>query len=293
MKARTLTAALAAITVSFTAAACGGSSGGADAESAAPTTTSSMINHAERPTNAVDEVVTIKTGRMHIRCDGRGDTTVLLMAGWGNSSETWSTVQPTIAETSRVCAYDRFGTGTSDQPATVQTFETQVSDLHELLAEIGEPGPYVVVGHSFGGAEAITFASRYSDEVVGLGLIDASPTTWPDTVCSVPAYAGGCAVMHDPTQDVEQLDVFRAFEAVATITSLGDLEMSVVTAAHRSADGLTPDELTRLDSVWAAGTERWARLSTASKIVTVEDTGHDIHRDQPATVIDEVMELLG
>src|SRR3712207_8210128 len=60
---------------------------------------------------------------------------------------------------SRVCAYDRFGTGTSDAPTTPQTFEDQVADLHELLDAVGEPGPYVVVGPSFVGAEAVTFRS--------------------------------------------------------------------------------------------------------------------------------------
>ena len=214
---------------------------------AAPTTTtvtSPTTTAVERPSDPIDELVTISAGRLHIRCTGTGDTTVLLIAGWGEGSEAWAVVEPTIAERAHVCTYDRFGTGTSDRPPTTQTFETQAADLHELLDEMGESGPFVVVGHSFGGAEAVTFASTHSDEVDGLMLVDASPTTWPDTVCSVPAFAGGCALMRDPTQDIERLDVFPAFEAVGTITSLGDLPMTVLTAAHRSGDGLTPDELT-------------------------------------------------
>jgi pimeloyl-ACP methyl ester carboxylesterase len=161
-----------------------------------------------------------------------------------------------------------------------------------LLEEAGEPGPYVVVGHSFGGAEAVTFASTYAGEVAGLVLLDASPTTWPDIVCSVPAYEAVCAIMRDPALDPERLDVFPAFAEVATITSLGDLPMSVVTAAHRNPAGLTPEELTRLDSQWAAGMERWAALSSSSTIVSVDDSGHDIHVDQPQVVIDEIVRLL-
>lgn len=290
----TITRGLAAIAVAITAAACGGSSASTGPD-AAPTSTGPEVATtitAEQPGRAIDEFVTISSGRMHVRCSGTGDTTVLLVAGWDQGAETWTAVEPTIAERARVCSYDRFGTGTSDSPATTQTFETQVADLHELLAEIGEPGPFVVVGHSFGGAEAVTFASTHADEVAGLVLVDASPTTWPDTVCSVPAYAGGCALMRDPNQDGERLDVFPAFEAAATITSLGDVPLTVLSAAHRSADGLTPDELTRLDTVWDEGMQRWAGLSTASKIVTVDDTGHEIQRDQPTIVIDEVIELL-
>jgi len=111
-------------------------------------------------------------------------------------------------------------------------------------------------------------------------------------VCSVPVHAGGCALMRDPDRGGERLDVFPAFEAVASITSLGDVPMTVLTAEHRSADGLTPDEHARLETVWTEGTRRWAGLSTTSEIVTVEDSGHDIQRDQPAVVIDEVSDLL-
>lgn len=287
------TTALAAIALAFATAACGGSDSGDGAATsaapitAAPTTTTTV----ERPTEAFDELVAISSGRLHVRCSGTGDSTVLLIAGWDHASEDWAAVEPTIAETTRVCAYDRFGTGTSDAPTKPQTFDMQVADLHELLDEIGEPGPYVVVGHSFGGAEAVTFASTYPDEVAGLMLVDASPNNWPDTVCSVPAYAGGCELMRNPAQG-ERLDVFPAFEAVARITSLGDLPMTVLSDAHRAPNGLAPEELTRLDAVWAAGTEAWAQLSTGSRILTIEDTGHDIQTEHPQTFLAELFGLL-
>ncbi len=86
--------------------------------------------------------------------------------------------------------------------------------------------------------------------------------------------------------------MFPAFEAVGSISSLGDVPMTVMTAAHRSPDGLTPEELTRLDALWRQGAEHWASLSTASRIVTVEDVGHVIHAERPTIVIDEVVELL-
>src|SRR4029453_18958943 len=118
------------------------------------------------------------------------------------------------------------------------------------------------------------------------------PTTWPDTVCSVPAYEGGCALMRDPAQHVERIDVFPAFEQVAAIATLGDLPMTILTAAHRNPDGLTPDELTRLETIWGEGMERWARLSTASDIVTVGAPGHATQDAPPAVVITEILELL-
>jgi len=120
----------------------------------------------------------------------------------------------------------------------------------------------------------------------------ASSTTWPTTVCSVPAYEPLCTVMHDPTLDPERLDTFGAFEAVQAIRSLGDLPMTIITAAHREDPALAPAELARLDAAWAEGVQRWAALSLSATVVVVEDAGHHIEVDQPALVIDQVLNLL-
>lgn len=292
-----LTVILAVLAVGL--AACGDD--GARVATAAvderPTTTTTP---AVRPTQLVDADIEIDGGRMHLRCIGEGPTTVLLLAGWGSSGDGWGAIEPPIAERARVCSYSKFGTGTSDAPSTAQTFSSQAADLHHLLDEAGEPGPYVVLGHSFGGAQAVTFASEHPEEVVGLMLLDASPPTWPAAVCAVPddgtdaaRDAGGlCATMHDPALDPERIDVVPAFEEVAAIESLGDLPTTVMSGARRSWPGLAEDQITRLTQVWNEGVDRWAGLSTTSTTVFVQDTSHLIQLDQPDLVVDHVLALL-
>ena len=212
----------------------------------------------------------------------------------------WGSIEAPIAQDARVCSYDRFGTGTSDPPSTVQTFTSQAGDLRTALQTLDEPGPYVVVGHSFGGAEAVAFASMYPNDVAGLLLLDASPTTWPDAVCTVPAdgtdaargFAETCAAFA-PAANPEQLDAPAAFAEVDAITSLGALPMTVVTAAAHPYAGLDADELAHLTDVWNTGQQAWASLSSVGHVVTVADTGHDIQLDQPAAVIDQIQKLLG
>ena len=276
----TIRTALLTVALTLAVAACGTSSPH-DAEAS-----------ARRPTDAIDRLVPTAHGKLHLRCSGQGPVTVLLLAGWDKGADSFGAFDGSVARHARACAYDRFGTGTSDAAPTDQTFSTQVADLHAALEAANEPGPYVVVGHSFGGPEAVTFASTYEDEVHGVALIDASPDDWPSVVCTVPAYQGGCDLMRDPGRDGERLDVFPAFEQVADVSTLGDLPLIVITAAHRLSDGITPDEQVSLDRRWAAGQQRWADRSSRSRVVTVEHTGHDIHLDQPQVVLDAVVELL-
>ena len=108
----------------------------------------------------VDELVEVGGARLHVHCSGAGDPTVLLIAGFNDGGDNWGAVKPAISRETRVCSYARFGTGASDPPTTRQTFATSARDLHALLSQIEETGPYVVVGHSYGGAQAVTFAEQ-------------------------------------------------------------------------------------------------------------------------------------
>jgi pimeloyl-ACP methyl ester carboxylesterase len=54
-----------------------------------------------------------------------------------------------------------------------------VHELHTLLTNTGIAGPYVLVGHSFGGLYTRVYANQYPDEVAGMVLVDAShPDMW-------------------------------------------------------------------------------------------------------------------
>lgn len=121
------------------------------------------------------QLIEIGEQRLHLVCQGPlrlGAPTVVLEAGLGESSLTWAGIQPALAGRLRVCAYDRPGYGWSDPSSETPTAAGTVAALHELLQAAGEPGPYLLVGHSLGGLYARLFAHRYPDETAGLVLLD-------------------------------------------------------------------------------------------------------------------------
>jgi pimeloyl-ACP methyl ester carboxylesterase len=108
---------------------------------------------------------------------GQGSPNVLLDGGSGEMSADWVWVQQEVSGTTRVCAYDRAGMGWSEMGPEPRDAKQISNELHALLEGAGIEGPYVLVGHSFGGLYMQTYAARYPDEVAGMALVDS---TQPD-----------------------------------------------------------------------------------------------------------------
>ena len=120
------------------------------------------------------QLVAVRQHRLHLDCTGSRGPTVVLEPGAGATSSDVAWVAGAVARESRVCVYDRAGRGWSD-PATGTPDGAQIAtDLHTLLHRAHVPGPYVLVGHSFGGLYVRSFAAQYPQDVAGLVLVDST-----------------------------------------------------------------------------------------------------------------------
>jgi pimeloyl-ACP methyl ester carboxylesterase len=125
-------------------------------------------------TPAPGRLVDIGGHRLHVWCSGSGAPPVILETGLGGSSADWGFVQPEVARFTKVCSYDRAGTGYSDPGPSPRTMGQIVRELVQMLDRTGVTGPAVLVGASIGGLAVRLLASEHPDRVAGLVLVDAS-----------------------------------------------------------------------------------------------------------------------
>jgi pimeloyl-ACP methyl ester carboxylesterase len=103
-----------------------------------------------------------------------GVPAVIFESGLGSTLDTWGTTLTEIAASTRVVAYERAGIGASEPRPEPRTFTQIVRELRGLLEKTGIPAPYVLVGHSLGGAIVHAFALSYPEEVAGIVYLDSS-----------------------------------------------------------------------------------------------------------------------
>src|SRR5215216_4976681 len=142
---------------------------------------------AERAYPPPGEMVDVGGYSLHINCVGQGSPTVVLDGGSGEMSADWVWVQREVSDTTRVCAYDRAGMGWSETGPEPRDAKQISNELHALLEGADIDGPYVLVGHSFGGLYMQTYAARYPEEVAGVALVDSSQ---PDQFSHQPVARG-------------------------------------------------------------------------------------------------------
>ena len=112
--------------------------------------------------------------RLHLRVRGEGSPTVVIEAGLAGASYHYEQVADGIAAFTRVCTYDRAGSGWSDPGPSPRSSQRIVEELRTLLKNAGLGPPFLLVGHSLGVQHARLYASRHPGEVAGLVLVEGN-----------------------------------------------------------------------------------------------------------------------
>lgn len=264
------------------------------------------------------KLVDVGSHRLHIFCMGQGGPTVVMDSGLGGVSIEWTGVQRLLSQHVRVCTYDRAGYGWSEPGPLPRTSSRIADELFALLekAEIG--GPYILVGHSFGGYTMQLFASRYPAATAGLVLVDSSHPEQvqrflkpPIRVRMAPSGKNGFMMLSAPSVPDNLPDDLRPTVQALCLKGKAKVALgSELMHFQQSASQLQEAEplpdvptvvLTRGKHLWPQThrgelmeqlwmklqTELAARSPRAAHIVA-ERSGHHIHLDQPELVADTV-----
>lgn len=280
-----------------------------------------------------DAMVVLRDGRrLHLKCIGAGEPTVMLDAGLGLDSSIWRRVQPQLSAITRTCAYDRAGYGQSDPGPLPRDTGRRASDLLELLDATVEQGPFLLVAHSAAERTARLVAGQRRDEVAGLVLVDpgadletlrARGPSWaaahdagiaialkcigataagemrPENAiyaeCGSPPTDGPLASRDMATAVLSENDpdLPEVLEGLNE-GSLGDLPVIVLSAEDKFGvnEGAAPGETDPLRRAWSDAGARIASSSTQGEQRIVPGASHVIQIEQPQVVIDAVRDLV-
>src|ERR1043165_1357850 len=231
--------------------------------------------------------------KLRLKIAGTGTPTVVLEYGLGGSINDWNDVFPEVARFTRVVAYDRAGYGKSE-PGPEPRSQTRIAtELHTLLQRAQIAPPYILVGHSLGGANIRAFAYLFKDEVAGLVFVDpfnVNIFTSQSEKEREAAMAQQEAALKDAPAGVQAEWKFlksenqNNFPEVRSFGAPPDVPMMVLVAGRGRPPRWVKSQLAEYGP--------WVAEATEGGLVVTPESRHSMPTDDPALVISAIRRVV-
>jgi len=276
-----------------------------------------------RSTDDFSGTVDLGDGRkVYLECRGTGRPTVILESGLRTRGDNWSRadllshggapVLPDVAKFTRVCTYDRPGTtlnagevSRSDSAPMPRTATNVVLDLHKLLRAASIPGPYVLVGHSFGGLFVRLYAATYPEEVSGLVLVDALA----EQIKPLFTTADWTTFVGLNSGPLPGLENYAALEAIDFDMSFQQMEREMTNPNNPPPKKIPTVILVRglkvemsasapakfgaiLEPAWRRSEEQMAAVVPHVQLIIAKRSGHYIQWDEPGLLVEAIRNVV-
>ena len=244
--------------------------------------------------------VAIGTRSLWLSCTGAGKPTVIFEAGHAETSKTWAPVVPLVSSFTRVCTYDRAGLGRSGPPGSGQrTGGSVVTDLGALLVAANETGPFVMVGHSLGGAFVRLYAADRPSDVAGMVLVDSvheRDFTAVNELLTPEQRAAGAGRRPQSPEGLDIESVLAELDRTRTAASFTFPVIVLSRGRPLSDDEMppswSPEQRKRREELRRSLQSDLAKVSKAGILITASRSGHFVHHDEPALVASAVRQLV-
>ncbi|MBL0113020.1 MAG: alpha/beta hydrolase [Saprospiraceae bacterium] len=102
---------------------------------------------------------------------------IVFESGHGTPMDHWDRILAGVSDLAPLITYDRPGIGESEPDNEMPTIKNVSNKLVKILKHLDVKPPYVLVGHSLGGAYVRGFAVYYPELLAGLVIIDPADFT--------------------------------------------------------------------------------------------------------------------
>jgi pimeloyl-ACP methyl ester carboxylesterase len=251
--------------------------------------------------------VLIKGRRFAYNVAGNGPETVILETGFGAESSEWGTIVNQIANRAKVFWYDRAGRGESEPTTGPRDSLVLHQELNALLEASDVRPPFILVGHSFGGALMRLFAARRDRDVRGVVLVESIHHDQFDAIGPimpepVPNESIELTRMREfwrrgwkkPESNRELIDLPSSLELDKTVTVPRMLPLHVISASSFLNNPFLKNkpEIARMQETWDKLQASLLSLSSDSRQSYLADSGHFVQRDAPDAIADAIIPLL-
>ena len=277
-------------------------------------TLSNVSAYDDKPFKPPGRFINIGFQTMYVDCLGENKPTILVDVGIAESSASWYKIAKELSKNTRICLYDRAGYGWSDSGRGERTTATIVHELKLLVKRAEIPGPYIIVGHSFGGFTARYFAAKFPEDVAGLVLVDSSHPeqiyrlSALDNQGKKPLITGRDANAPADFSEFERKWYFLNSSRKATFAQMAELKYFKQSAYQVKHSGPLKDipiavlsrgiaQLPELNGVsleneWLDMQKDLLNLSKNSWHSIILNSGHNIYEEAPAKIIENILEVI-
>ncbi len=164
---------------------------------------------APRPREGTVEVDGLRLHYLDWSRHAAGAVPALAFHGFALNAHSFDEVAPRLAGRLDLLAFDQRGHGLSDRAPDIgdYTRDRMAEDIAEIVERLGLDRP-VVMGHSMGGLNALTFAARHPSQLRALILIDVGPRVAVDGAEQVRRFVAGPYEMESLDEWVEHTHAY-------------------------------------------------------------------------------------